>query len=100
MLCIEINACCQIHNRHMNAPCGKNVQLLKLNLVVYKVTKCIERISVRAVGIRRTRSITARGKLATHFHLRPRLKMSVVVMHFFQAPSRHAREQLYIFIKL
>jgi len=79
----------------MNALCGKNVQLLKLKLVVNKLTKGNERVSVREAGIRRTRSITARGKLATYFQLAPRLRMSGVLMQLFHTPSRLAREQLY-----
>jgi hypothetical protein len=84
----------------MIALCGKNVQLFKLGLVVHKVTTGIERIYLRAVGIRRTRNIAARGNLINHFNLAPRLRMSGVVMQLFHTPSWLAQEQLYIFVKL
>ena len=70
-----------------------------LKQVVHKVTTGIERIYLWAVGIRRARSITARGNLNTHFHLIPRLRMSGIVMQLFHTPSWLAREQLYVFIK-
>jgi hypothetical protein len=76
------------------------VRLLKLNLVVNKVTTGIERISLRAVDIRRTRNIAASGKLATHLQLAPRLRMHGDVMQLFHKPSRLVREQYYICVKL
>jgi len=37
MLYREIIAVCsQIHTKHINAPCGQNVELLNVKLVVYK----------------------------------------------------------------
>jgi hypothetical protein len=39
------------------------------------VASGIERFSLRAVDIRRTRSIAASGKLATHLQLAPRLTL-------------------------
>jgi len=39
MLYIEIIAVCsQIHTKHINALCGKNVELLYVKLVVHRVT--------------------------------------------------------------
>jgi len=39
MLYTEITAVCfQIHTKHTNTPCGQNVELLTVNLVVYIVT--------------------------------------------------------------
>jgi len=39
MLHTEIIAVCsQIHTKHINTLCGQNVEFLKLNLVVNKVT--------------------------------------------------------------
>ena len=39
MLCMEIIAVCsQIHKKHINALCGKNIELLNVKLVVHIVT--------------------------------------------------------------
>ena len=39
MMYREINAVCsQIHTKHINKPCGQNVELLNVKLVVHKMT--------------------------------------------------------------
>ena len=39
MMYREINAVCsQIHTKHINTPCGQNVELLNVKLVVHKMT--------------------------------------------------------------
>jgi hypothetical protein len=42
MLYGEIVAvCCEIHTKHLNTLCGKNVELLYVNRVVRIVTTCL-----------------------------------------------------------
>jgi len=39
MLYREImSVCSEIHTKHINTPCGQNVELLNVKLVVYMVT--------------------------------------------------------------
>jgi len=39
MLCeVKVIVCSQIHAKHTITPCGKNVQLLNVKLVVYIMT--------------------------------------------------------------
>jgi len=83
----------------MNALCGKNVQLLQFNLV-HEVIKRLGRICLRPVGISRTKSLPACGKLATHFQIAPRWRLSGDVIQLFHTPSSFALEQLYNFVKL
>jgi hypothetical protein len=44
MLYSEIITVCSIHTKHINAICGNNVEILKLNLVIPEVTTRLERV--------------------------------------------------------
>jgi len=45
MLCREIIAVCfQIHTKHVNTPCGQNVELVDVKLVVHVVTTGFHRV--------------------------------------------------------
>jgi len=45
MLCREIIAVCsQIHTKHINTPCGQNVELLNVKLAVHILTTGLQRV--------------------------------------------------------
>ena len=38
-----IAVCSEIHTKHMNTPCGQNVELLTVKLAVHKINHCVVR---------------------------------------------------------